>query len=53
MVKFRETSKQYLVDEIKQAINTLVQLAVYYSAERELEESIDRSLAKMKDENLL
>ena len=40
-------------DEIKQAINALVQLAVYYNVETELEESIDRSLAKMKDENLL
>ncbi len=52
-LKHGEPSKQHLADEIKQAINALVQLAVYYNVETELEESIDRSLAKMKDENLL
>ena len=52
-LKHGEPSKQHLADEIKQAINALVQLAVYYNVETELEESIDRSLAKMKNENLL
>ena len=52
-LKHGEPSKQHLADEIKQAINALVQLAVYYNVETELEESIDRSIAKMKDENLL
>lgn len=52
-LKHGEPSKQHLADEIKQAINALVQLAVYYNVETEFEESIDRSLAKMKNENLL
>ena len=43
----------YVSDELKQAMNALVQLAVYYGVEQELEASIDRSLAKMKDEGLL
>ncbi|MDY3286060.1 MAG: hypothetical protein SOX31_05740 [Eubacteriales bacterium] len=51
--KHGEPSKQHLADEIKQAINALVQLAVYYDATDELEISIDRSLDKMKDEGLL
>ncbi|MBO5968949.1 MAG: hypothetical protein J6S14_10680 [Clostridia bacterium] len=52
-LKHGEPSKQHLADEIKQAINALVQLAVYYNVEAELEASIDRSLSKMRDENLL
>lgn len=51
--KHGEPSKQHLADEIKQAVNALIQLAVYYRAENELEASIDRSLEKMKKEGLL
>lgn len=51
--KHGEPSKQHLADEIKQAINALVQLAVYYDATDELEISIDRSLDKMKNEGLI
>lgn len=53
VLKHGKPSKQHLADEIKQAINGLVQLAVYYGIEEELEASIDRSLAKMKEEGLL
>ena len=35
------------------ALNALIQLAVYYNVEPELESSIDRSLEKMKAEGLL
>ena len=51
--KHGEPSKQHLADEIKQAVNALIQLAVYYNVESELESSIDRSLEKMKAEGLL
>lgn len=51
--KHGEPSKQHLADEIKQAVNALIQLAVYYNVESELEASIDRSLEKMKKEGLL
>ncbi len=51
--KHGKPSKQHLADEIKQAVNALIQLAVYYRAENELEASIDRSLEKMKKEGLL
>lgn len=51
--KHGEPSKQHMADEIKQAINALVQLVVYYEVEDELELSIDRSLEKMKNENLI
>ncbi len=51
--KHGEPSKQHLADEIKQAINALVQLAVYYDVTDELEISIDRSLDKMENEGLL
>ena len=51
--KHGEPSKQHMADEIKQAVNALIQLAVYYHVESELEASIDRSLEKMKTEGLL
>lgn len=51
--KHCEPSRQRLADEIKQAVNALIQLAVYYNAEAELEASIERSLHKMKAEGLL
>ena len=52
-LKHGEPSKQHLADEIKQAVNALMQLAVYYNVEKELEKSIDISLEKMKNENLI
>lgn len=52
-LKHGEPSKQHLADEIKQAVNALLQLAVYYNVENELEKSIDISLEKMKNENLI
>lgn len=52
-LKHGEPSKQHLADEIKQAVNALMQLAVYYNVENELEKSIDISLKKMKNENLI
>lgn len=52
-LKHGEPSKQHLADEIKQAVNALMQLAVYYNVENELEKSIDISLQKMKNENLI
>ena len=51
--KHGEPSKQHLADEIKQAINALIQLTVYYKVEDELKISIDRSIDKMKNEGLL
>ncbi len=51
--KHGEPSKQHMADEIKQGINALVQLAVYYEVENELEQSIERSLDTMKSEGLI
>ncbi len=51
--KHGEPSKQHMADEIKQAVSALMQLAIYYHVEDELEISIDRSLEKMKNEGLL
>ena len=52
-MKHGEPNKQHMADEIKQAINALVQLTQYYNVENELELSIERSLEKMKNENLI
>lgn len=46
-------SKQHMADEIKQAVNALIQLAVYYNVEEELERSIEISLKKMRNEGLI
>ena len=51
--KHGEPSKQHMADEIKQAVNALIQLAVYYRVEEELEISIERSLEIMRNEGLL
>ena len=52
-LKHGEPSKQHLADEIKQAVNALFQLATYYGVQEELNESIERSLSKMKEEGLV
>ncbi len=52
-LKHGEPSKEKLASEIKQALNALVQLAIYYECQAELEESIDYSLERMKNEGLI
>lgn len=48
--KYGEPSKQKLADEIKQAINGLIQLVQYYGIEQEFEQSIGVSLERIKKE---
>ena len=48
-----EPKKEYLANEIRQAILCLYRIAAYYSVEVELEESINRSLQRLKDEGLI
>ena len=52
-LKHGEPDKQHMADEIKQAINALIQLAQYYNVENEIEISIDSSLEKMRNEGLI
>lgn len=52
-LKHGEPSKDALAGEIKQAMAALMQIAVYYSVQEELEKSIDDSLKRMKAENLI
>lgn len=49
--KLGEPSLHHMADEIKQAINALIQLVQYYGIESELEQSIDKSLDIIKNEN--
>lgn len=49
-LKYGEPSKEHMADEIKQAINALVQLAIYYEVTDELEAAIDRSIEEIKRE---
>lgn len=51
--KYGEPSKEKLAGEIKQAMAALMQIAVYYSVQEELEASIDVSLERMKAERLI
>ncbi|WBW96313.1 hypothetical protein [Oceanirhabdus sp. W0125-5] len=51
--KHGEPSKEALAVELKQAMVALMQIAVYYSVEEELEKSIDASLKRMKEEKLI
>ena len=48
--KHGEPSREHMADEIKQAMNALVQLVQYYGIEREFEQSIERSLERIRTE---
>ncbi len=52
-MKNGEPSKEALANEIKQAMIALMQITVYYSVQEELENSINDTLRRMKDENLI
>jgi NTP pyrophosphatase (non-canonical NTP hydrolase) len=52
-LKYGEPSKDALAGEIKQVIVALMQIAVYYSVQDELEKSINDSLKRMKEEKLI
>jgi len=51
--KYGEPSKEKLANEIKQSIAALMQIAIYYGIEKELETSVNESLERMKKENLI
>jgi len=48
-----EPSKENLANELRQAMVELFKIAVYYSVETELEESINKSLLHAKSEGLI
>jgi len=48
-----EPSKDKLANELRQTIVELFKIAVYYSVEKELEESIERSLQNSRNEGLI
>ena len=50
MQKHGAPSKKHMADEIKQAINALIQLVQYYGVENELELSICESLERIEAE---
>lgn len=52
-LKYGEPSKAALAGEIRQAMVALMQIAVYYSIQAELDESIDNSLKSMREEKLI
>ena len=51
--KHGEPSKEDLANELRQTITELFKIAVYYSVEKELEESINQSLQRSKSEGLI
>lgn len=51
--KHGEPSRERLASEIRQAINALAQLTVYYGVESELDKSIDESIRRMTEQGLL
>lgn len=48
-----EPSKEALANELRQSMVELFKIAVYYSVEKELEESINQSLQRSKEEGLI
>ncbi len=51
--KHGEPKKENLANEIRQAMLVLAQIAVYYNVEDELDERIEHSLNKMRNEGLI
>jgi len=51
--KYGEPSKENLANELRQAMVELFKIAVYYSVENELEESVNQSLQMSKREGLI
>ncbi len=51
--KHGEPSKDALANELRQSIVELFKIAVYYSVENELEDSINRSIEQSKNEGLI
>ncbi len=51
--KYGMPQKQTMANEIKQAINALIQLVIYYNVEEELQISIENSLNRMREEELI
>lgn len=48
-----EPTKENMAGEIKNVLSCVMQLAIYYHVENELEISIDNSLDKLKKQNLI
>ena len=48
-----EPSKEKLANEIRQALQALLQIIVYYGVENELDKSIEASLERMRTEGLI
>ena len=51
--KYGEPSKEKLANELRQSIIELFKIAVYYSVENELDESIEQSLERSRSEGLI
>ena len=51
--KYGEPKKEKLANELRQSIVELFKIAVYYSVENELEESINQSLERSRNEGLI
>ncbi|MBQ9848039.1 MAG: hypothetical protein IJO64_03155 [Clostridia bacterium] len=52
-MKHGEPKKEDLANELRQAIVELFKIAKYYGVEAELEDAIERSLARSKSEGLI
>ena len=51
--KHGEPKKENIANEIRQAMVELVKIAKYYNVEKELEESIETSLERSREEGLI
>lgn len=51
--KYGEPRKENLANELRQAMVELFKIAVYYSVEKDLEKSIDKSLTRSRSEGFI
>ena len=50
VLRHGEASKEDLAGEIKDALNALMQLTIYYNVEKEVEQSVEKSIQRLTAE---
>lgn len=53
MLRRGEVSKETLASEIKDALNALMQLTIYYHVEEEVAQSIEKAIQRLTEEGCI
>lgn len=53
VLRHGDGTKEYLASEIKDAMNSLMQLAIYYDAVEQVQESINNAIEQLRNEGYI